>query len=49
MKEDIFEDATLINALMAMVEMYHLDVTREHILSGLPVDPQNSKLFDSRS
>jgi len=46
MKEDIFEDATLINALMAMVEMYHLDVTRESILSGLPVDPQNPKLYD---
>ncbi len=46
MKKDIFEDATLINALMSIVEMYHLDVTRESILAGLPVDPQKPKLFD---
>ncbi len=46
MKNDIFADTTLINALMAMVEMYHLDVTRESILSGLPVDPQKPKLFE---
>jgi len=46
MNEDIFEDATLINALMVIVEMHHLDVTREQILSGLPVDPQKPKLFD---
>lgn len=47
MKEDIFKGAKLINALMALVEMYHLDVTRESILSGLPVDPEDPKLFDS--
>ncbi len=46
MKEDIFVNSTLINSLMAIVEMYHLDVTRESILSGLPVDPQKPKLFD---
>ena len=46
MKKDILEDATLINALMSMVEMYHIDVTREFILSGLPVDPQEPKLFE---
>ncbi len=46
MNEDIFEDATLINALMAIVEIYHLDITRELILSGLPVDQQKPKLFD---
>jgi ATP-binding cassette subfamily C protein LapB len=46
MKKDIFEDSTLINALMSIVEMYHLDVTREFILSALPVDPQKPKLFD---
>jgi len=46
MKKNIFEDSTLINALMSIVEMYHLDVTRESILSGLPVDPENPILFD---
>ena len=46
MKKDIFEDATVINALMTMVDIYHLDVTREYILSGLPVDPIKPKLYD---
>jgi len=46
MNEDIFKNSTLINALMSMVEMHHIDVTREYILSGLPVDPQKPKLFD---
>ena len=47
MNEDILEDATVINSLMAIVEIYHLDVSREYILSGLPVDMENPKLFDA--
>jgi len=46
MSEEMFKDATLINALMVIVDMYHLDVTREYILSGLPVDPKRPKLYD---
>lgn len=46
MDNDIFEDATLINALMAIVDIYHIDVTRKYILSGLPVDPKRPKLYD---
>jgi len=46
MKENMFGDATFVNALMALVEMYHIDVTREYIISGLPVDPKRPKLFD---
>lgn len=42
----INDDATLLNALMAMTEIYHQEVTREYILSGLPVDPLDPKLFD---
>ncbi len=47
MKDDIFVDATVINALMAIVEIYHLDISRDYVLSGLPVDPEKPKLFDS--
>jgi ATP-binding cassette subfamily C protein LapB len=47
MKGNIYEGGTVIDALMAIVELYHLDVTREYILSGLPVDPKEPKLFDS--
>lgn len=46
MKEDIFKNTSLINALMAMTEIYHIDVTREFVLSGLPVDPKNPILYD---
>ena len=46
MKQDIFKNSTLIDSLMAMVKMNKLDVTREYILSGLPVDPQKPKLFE---
>jgi len=46
MKKDIFEGSTLINALISMVDMYNLDISRESILSGLPVDSQKPKLFD---
>lgn len=46
MTNDIFEGSTLINALSVIIEMHHLDITRETILSGLPVDPKQPKLFD---
>ncbi len=46
MTHDPFENATLLNALMAMSELYHNEVTKEYVLAGLPVDPENPRLYD---
>jgi ATP-binding cassette, subfamily C, bacterial LapB len=38
--------AGLLEALLALAELYHQEVTEEFVLAGLPVDPDDPKLFD---
>lgn len=36
----------LLDALLAIARLYHQEVTEEMVLAGLPVDPEDPKLFE---
>lgn len=44
MRED--QKPGLLDALLAMAKLYHQEVTAEVVLAGLPVDPEDPKLFE---